>query len=140
MGIEPTAFSLARRRSTGELRPREVEYSKNALATQEHSYLTRVLKGYTKLLGVIMKRLKTKHKYALTLGITFIIIALVDFFNVDSFIYFNACNIFYNLGLKSLVCTTFYDIPIWQTEFLAGLILTAYFAFHALEVHFAKPN
>lgn len=35
MGIEPTAFSLARRRSTGELRPREIEYSKFKLLAQD---------------------------------------------------------------------------------------------------------
>lgn len=34
MGIEPTAFSLARRRSTGELRPRKTKYNKNILQAQ----------------------------------------------------------------------------------------------------------
>jgi hypothetical protein len=87
-----------------------------------------------------MKRFKTKHKYALALGIILIIVALIDFFNVDSFIYYNVCNFFYILGLKNLVCTTFYDLPFWQTELVVGFIFTGYFAFHALEVHFEKSK
>jgi len=85
-----------------------------------------------------MKKFKTKHKYALTLGIALIIIAIIDFLNLDRFIYFNICNLFYMLGLKSLVCATFYDLPFWQTELVAGVLLTGYYAFHALEVHFEK--
>jgi hypothetical protein len=102
--------------------------------------LTPTSKGYTKNIGVIMKRLKTKHKYALTLGVALIIIALVDFLNIDSFLYYNLCNIFYNLGLRTLTCATFYDLPFWQTELVAGFLLTGYFAFHALEVHLAKSK
>ena len=34
MGIEPTAFSLARRRSTDELRPRNSQYIKNGFFPQ----------------------------------------------------------------------------------------------------------
>jgi len=102
--------------------------------------LTTTYEGYTKYIGVIMKRLKTKHKYALTLGIALIIIAFIDFLNIDSFLYFNLCKIAYNLGFKSLTCTTFYDLPFWQTELVAGFLLTGYFAFHALEVHLAKSK
>lgn len=85
-------------------------------------------------------KFKTKHKYALTLGIAFIIVALIDFFNVDQFVYFNVCNFFYNLGFKSLVCPTFYDIPFWQTELVVGFLLTGYFAFHVLEEHLEKSK
>jgi len=87
-----------------------------------------------------MKGLKAKHKYALTLGIALIAIALIDFLNVDSFLYYNLCNISYGLGIKTLTCATFYDLPIWQTELVAGFLLTGYFAFHALEIHFAKSK
>jgi hypothetical protein len=87
-----------------------------------------------------MIKFKTKHKYALTLGIALIIVALIDFLNIDSFLYYNLCSFIYGLGAKSLVCATFYDLPFWQTELVAGFLLTGYFAFHFLEVHFSKQK
>jgi hypothetical protein len=80
-----------------------------------------------------MKHFKFKHIYLLSLTTLLFIIAAIDFLNVDRILYSGLCSFFVGLGLKNLVCTTFYDLPIWQTELVAGLILTAYFAFHRME-------
>jgi hypothetical protein len=87
-----------------------------------------------------MKHFKFKHKYLLVLGTILFIIAAIDFLNVDRLLYFGLCSFFVNLGFKNLVCTTYYDLPIWQTELVAVLIVTAYFAFHRFEKIEAKKS
>jgi len=74
-----------------------------------------------------------EKEFFVVVGIILLLVAIIDFTNLDSLIYKNLCVFSYGLGLKYLKCTDYYDIPIWQVFIATGSLLTAYFAYSAVK-------